>query len=40
LSWPRLAQSSAILFLVGWRSCLLQEKWHPNHGMLFCLRGL
>ena len=40
LSWPRLAQSSAILFLVGWRSCLLPEKWHPNHGMSFCLRGL
>lgn len=40
LSWPRLAQSSAILFLVGWWYCLLPEKRHPNHGMLFCLRGL
>lgn len=39
-SWPRLAQSSDIVFLAGLRSCLLPKKWQFNNGMLNCLRGL
>jgi len=38
--WPRLAEFTNILVVAGLRSCLLPESWHPNNGMLYCLRGL